>query len=608
MRIIDIYNYIATAVCVFIGAAAVVVCKKKKENAKETGSIPDKAAYILLGLIVLVAAFLRLWKLGSIPMGLAPDEASMGYDAYAIARFGVDRNGFPYPVYPITWGPGGGSPLMIYLNVLTIKLFGTGIVKLRLLPAILGILTVPIFFGILKEISRKSSYSNELSLFGAAFLAICPWHVILTRWSLDSNIMPFTLGLALYLFMLGIRKQSTLLYCLSAGMYAVCMYSYGSATIVVPIHLLLICIICIRKKVLSIGQLIGAGVTFLVIFAPLLLFYAVNYLGLPEIVTEHFSVNKFTASRTGEVFLTPGPGMFGTLITNIKTLLIALTVGDKNEMLCHFYPGYWMLYVFTFPIVFLGIFLGARELFAPKHASETGKRAAEGAAAGSAGGAAAEVGPADGADDSDKLYAMNALWMTLLIACFVMAIVIMADASRMVMMYLPLIFFFVKGAGFVMKHTDKFFYGLCVMVLLAAVSFSKDYFRDFSDKAAGVFMPGYGDAMKRAYEMAGDERTIYSTYDGLSSPFMLALYYTEYSPVEFNKTVVYKDPDAEFRVAKSFGNFVFELPKDAFAGASIADKYDGDVFVLSSAEKEELSELPGEYTIETIGGYVIIYK
>ena len=589
MRIIDIYNCIATAACVLMGAAAFVVSGKRhkrsvgstdliSDNKAKTSSGPARAlskqaTYIILGVILVIAAFLRLWKLGSIPLGLAPDEASIGYDAYAIAKFGVDRNGYAYPVYPITWGPGGGSPLLIYLNVLTIKLFGTGIVKLRMIPAICGILTVVLFFFILKELTEKNTYSNEISLFGAAFLAVCPWHVILSRWSLDSNIMPFTLGLAIYLFMLGIKRNSTLFYCLSAGMYSICMYSYGSATIVVPLHLLLICIICIRKKTLSIKQLIAAGVTFMVIFAPLFVFYAVNYLGLPEIITEHFCVNKFTASRTGEVFLTPGPGFFCQLLENVKTLLIALTIGDKHEMLCHFYPGYWMLYVFTFPMVFIGIGIGVKELFTR---DET---------------------------ESNITYSINALWSTLLIACFIMAIAIKADASRMVMMYLPLIFYFVKGAEYIYKNVRKCFYALCVVVLLAAISFSKDYFTDFSNKAADVFMPTYGDAMVRAAQIAGDDRTVYSTYDGLSSPFMLALYYTNYSPVDFHNTVVYKDPEDEFRVAASYGNFVFGLPDDVLAAVS-----GDDIIVLSSAEKEALGELPSAYKAEQVGGYVIIYK
>ena len=569
MRIIDYYNYIATAACAVIGAAAVIIYKKAKDKdveAKEAKELSTNATRILLIVIMLLAAAVRLIGLGSIPAGLQQDEASLGYDAFAIAKYGVDRNGFAYPIYPITWGCGGGSPLMIYLNVLTIKLFGTGVVKLRLLPAILGVATVYVFYLILKEITL----SEKKALFGAAFLAVCPWHIILSRWSLDSNIMPFTLGLSVYLFILGIKTEKTLIYCLSAASYALCMYSYGSATIVIPIHLLLISIYCLRKKVLSVKQLILAMVTFVIVFAPLLVFYAVNYLGLPEIVTNSFSFNKFSASRSDEVFLRLDSSLPAALWDNVKQLLITLTIGDNDEMLCHFIPGYATLFEFTFPITFLGIFIGKKAF--------------------------------DIKTEDNKRSAMDAVFTTLLISCVLLALGIRSDVSRMVMIFLPLIYFMVKGISFIWDRRAIGAYAVMVVTFLAAVLFVKDYFVGFNDRTSDIFMPGYGEATKRAYEIAGDEKEIYSTYEDLSAPFMLALYYTDYDPVKFADTVVYKDETAEFRVAESFGNFKFGLPEDY-----ASDSYKDAVLILSSSELESIDQGSG-CTIENFGKYSVVYN
>ena len=569
MRIIDYYNYIATAACAVIGAAAVIIYKKAKDKdveAKGAAVLSANAARIFLIVIMLFAAAVRLIGLGSIPAGLQQDEASLGYDAFAIAKYGVDRNGFAYPIYPITWGCGGGSPLMIYLNVLTIKLFGTGVVKLRLLPAILGVATVYVFYLILKEITL----SEKKALFGAAFLAVCPWHIILSRWSLDSNIMPFTLGLSVYLFILGIKTEKTLIYCLSAASYALCMYSYGSATIVIPIHLLLISIYCLRKKVLSVEQLILAMVTFIIVFAPLLVFYAVNYLGLPEIVTGSFSFNKFTASRSDEVFLRLDSSLPAALWDNVKQLLITLTIGDNDEMLCHFIPGYATLFEFTFPITFLGIFIGKKAF--------------------------------DIKAEDNKRSAMDAVFTTLLISCVLFALGIRSDVSRMVMIFLPLIYFMVKGISFIWDRRAIGAYAVMVVTFLAAVLFVKDYFVGFNDRTSDIFMPGYGEATKRAYEIAGDEKEIYSTYEDLSAPFMLALYYTDYDPVKFADTVVYKDETAEFRVAESFGNFKFGLPEDY-----ASDSYKDAVLILSSSELESIDQGSG-CTIENFGKYSVVYN
>ena len=528
---------------------------------------------IIFAVILVIGAFLRLFKLGVVPLGLQQDEASIGYDAFCLATYGIDRNGYPWPVYPITWGCGGGSPLLIYLNVISIKLFGTGILKLRLIPAILGTATIQLLFATLREGFGEKSYRNEAALLGAGFLAICPWHIILSRWSLDCNIMPFNMMVAVYLFILAARKKSTLLYALSAAAFSVCMYSYGAATIVVPIVLLIICIYSMVKRVLNVRQLIISGVTFLVVFLPLLIFYGVNYLGLPEIITPYFCFNKFTAARTGEAFIAFDGNLAATLIGNLKSLVLAMTIGDSHHTIAHYYPGYASLFEFTFPVTFTGLVLGFKELFVR------------------------------GKDEAGRNFGvMNAMFAAFFIASVILCLFILPDINRLVMFFIPCIYFFVRGAAFILENAGKAFVVLEALLLFAAVSFSRDYFTDYSRYATSIYMPGYGDAVQRAYDIAGDAREIRSTYDGLSAPFMLALYYTDYDPYRFFSTVEYKDPEAEFRIARSFGNFTFELPEDV-----TGTEYDDDVFIASSSEVSLFPEDQG-YTVESFGGYHVIYK
>lgn len=573
MRIIDYYNYFAAAIYFFVCAAALFLDLSGKGKIEEKKSfVGNRANWIFFSIILVISAFLRLYKLGEVPLGFQQDEASIGYDAYTLANYGIDRNGYAWPVYPITWGCGGGSPLLIYLNVISIKLFGTGIVKLRLIPALLGILTVLIFYFSLRIIFEKKSYINEVSLLGMAFLAVCPWHIILSRWSLDSNIMPFNLILSVYLFLLGAKKRSTVLFCLSAASFSVCMYSYGAATIVVPVFLLLICAYCLGKKILTVKQLVLAMITFMVIFAPLLWFYAVNYLGVPEFISPYFCVNKMTAARTGEAFISFNSSFFRAAAGNIFLMIKAVTVGDDSFTLVHYYPGYASLYAFTFPVTFCGVVISLKELLKKN-------------------------------SDEEKIYVLgNAIFVLLTVACMVLSVVIIPDISRLVMVFIPFIYFFIKGQIFVLKQSYKLTLILIALILLAAFSFNRDYFSDYNSYANSIFMPGYGDAISRAYEIAGDDKIIYSTYDGLSSPFMLALYYNEYDPNKFFTTVIYKDDKAEFRVAKSFGNFVFELPKDLNS-----EEYANSVFVLSSGDLSNLLHAE-QYTVEGFGAYWVVYK
>ena len=573
MRLIDYYNYIATAAYILMGVAAVFLYFKGRKNEKE--GISDKASGIIFLIIMAVAALIRLYKLGEIPLGLQQDEASIGYDAYTLATFGIDRNGYHWPIYPITWGCGGGSPLLIYLNVISVSLFGPSIKNLRMIPAICGILTVALFYSVIRIVMEGRRFRNEMALLGAAFLAICPWHVILSRWSLDCNIMPFNMMLAFWLFMLGIRKNNGLMYCLSSAAFAICMYSYGAATIVVPILLLVLCAYGLKTRILTWRDVIASFVTFIIVFLPLLIFYAINYLGLPEIVTDYVCFNKFTAARTGEAFIALDGSFFGNILDNLKSMLLAVTVGDDSHTLAHFYPGYASLFEFTFPVTFIGLFICIRQAFTGKDRSE---------------------------ELSGQYRIGIMLFVSAVIGSVVLDIVILPDINRLVMMFIPFIFFFIVGAGFILEHARYLFVALAGLLMIGALSFTRDYFTDYSHYALSIYMPGYGDAIKRAYEVSEDTREIHSTYEGLSAPFMLALYYTKYDPYMFGSTVEYKDPYAEFRIAKSFGNFTFELPEDV-----TDEKYDSDIFVVSSSELELFGDLSG-YNVDDYGGYFVVYR
>ena len=155
------------------------------EQPSETKQPAGARVLISALLIILAGAFLRFYALGKIPYGLNQDEASIGYDAWTLATSGIDRNGYSWPVYPITWGSGGGSPLMVYLAVLTTKLFGATVFSLRLTPAVAGVLTLVLFFFVVRML-----LGDAAAFAGTAFLAVCPWHIILSRWALDSNTLP----------------------------------------------------------------------------------------------------------------------------------------------------------------------------------------------------------------------------------------------------------------------------------------------------------------------------------------------------------------------------------------------------------------------------------
>lgn len=118
--------------------------------------------------IVLGALLLRTVDLTAMPLGLHGDEAVSGLEAERILREG---NIGPYS--PLALGQPTGP---LYLVALAVALFGNTILAVRLVPALLGVLTVVALFFVLRR-----AYGSAVALGGAAILATQDWHLHFSR-------------------------------------------------------------------------------------------------------------------------------------------------------------------------------------------------------------------------------------------------------------------------------------------------------------------------------------------------------------------------------------------------------------------------------------------
>ena len=78
---------------------------------------------ILLITVLIITAFLRLWKISEVPVSLFGDELDVGYHAYSILKTGRDYSGNFMPIHfksLAEWR----TPLYLYSAVPTVALFG----------------------------------------------------------------------------------------------------------------------------------------------------------------------------------------------------------------------------------------------------------------------------------------------------------------------------------------------------------------------------------------------------------------------------------------------------------------------------------------------------
>jgi len=148
----------------------------------------------LLAAIVLIAAFLRLYRLGDLPPPMNADEASRGYDAWSLWQTGRDQFGVHLPAFLRSFGPGDySSATSAYLSAPLSGLTGFGVRGIRLTTALAGIATVLFVYGWLNLVR-----CGRWALIAAAILAVNPWHVRISRWAHEAHLTPFFLAAGFY--------------------------------------------------------------------------------------------------------------------------------------------------------------------------------------------------------------------------------------------------------------------------------------------------------------------------------------------------------------------------------------------------------------------------
>ena len=142
--------------------------------------------------VVVLATFLRVYRLNEFPPALYWDEAFDGYDALRVVQT---------PSHPIFFeGDTGREPLTIYLQALGIIVWGNREWTLRIVPALLGIVTIPALYRMTRTWFNEDARAKEIGLLAAGMLAVSFWHVDLSRLSLRAIAYPLLGVVTLWLF------------------------------------------------------------------------------------------------------------------------------------------------------------------------------------------------------------------------------------------------------------------------------------------------------------------------------------------------------------------------------------------------------------------------
>lgn len=303
--------------------------------------------WLLFALAMAAALFLRLYRWPNLPAGAQCDEVMSGVDAYALALYGTDRFGTSLPAMLWGWGYGQQSAFLAYFSSLFLRFMEPSLVALRLPMLLLALASLVVLWDFARRIAGRG-----YALIALWFCAVCPWHIMLSRWSIDANTFSLMLLFSCDALAAGLGRRPMLY--VSMALFGLTMYTYGIAVYSVPVLLVaLAAYLLLRSKVRPL-QLIACVGIYLVVAGPLLMTMAINTFGWDTMRLGPITMQFFSESERKQdiIFFAKEPffqRLFGDLTQYLDNTLLQRGFAENFSV-----RGYHTLFTFTGPMMLLG--------------------------------------------------------------------------------------------------------------------------------------------------------------------------------------------------------------------------------------------------------------
>jgi 4-amino-4-deoxy-L-arabinose transferase-like glycosyltransferase len=335
------------------------------------------ASFLLILAIFLAGTFLRFYNLGVVPNSMEWDEVSWGYNAYSILRTGKDEYGVPLPISFKAFGD-YKQPVYVYSEVIPIAIFGLNSFAVRFPAALYGSLSILFIYLFLWELFYKTKKREVLALLAAGIFAISPWSIQFSRIAFETTLGVFFVLVGLYLFFLGIRKNSIAAFVISAAVFALSAYSYHSEKLFMPLLLLFLLLLFwkyfIKRKLLTLFLI-------LVIFlfnAPWIFNSTTTARGASVLFTSQ-TTQLLENSANAIIYDNLHHDKLGVLLNNRRIVYVntfflnylkhwdpnwLFVTGDLDR---HHPPGMGLLFFVSLPFIIWGLFKMIKDKYENRH-------------------------------------------------------------------------------------------------------------------------------------------------------------------------------------------------------------------------------------------------
>ncbi len=466
--------------------------------------VKDNAEKICFVIILLCCILVRVLFLGFVPSGINQDEAYIGYEAFSLAKYGIDSWGYTNPCYFISWGS-GMNVFYAYLLRCFFMILGYEDWVLRFPQAVVSVLGCLAFYCMLKK-----GYGKKVALFGFFIISVMPWNIMNARWGLESAMLPSCLMIAVWLWVKAFDDIKYLYFSFIG--FGICFYIYAVSWVFLAIYLPLLVIYFWWYNKDKWIHLWAGGLVLSVFALPLFWFLLVNTYGFDEYKGALFSVPRLIYWRGNEW----GVENFDIklwAIYNIFILQDKVTIREVIPGIGLFYDKYWLLFI----LGFIGLVLDIKK---------NGFRA--------------------------KCSVFILIWF---VVGGIYVSLLYCSGTRVNLMYMPVMLILALSAKLLFRY-KWVGYSVVLIYLYLFVNFCYVYFGKYDEIAQDYFSVGFKEALKEANKVHKDRFYDVVIVDE-PTVYPKILWYEKINPRDFMKTIYWRYEVNAYMEPLSFLHYKF---------------------------------------------------
>ena len=201
-------------------------------------------------------------------------------------------------------------------------------------------------------LTQPPSGYSKYALLGMFFMAISPWHIMNTRWAVESNILPFIFLAGFAFFLAAI--ENGMWFIPASACFALCLYAYGTAYVAIPIFILLGIPAAIYFKKIEIKYIIPGLLLFFLLAVPIILFVIINTFKLETIQIGSVTIPRLPVEARYESLAAIFEKSPLNAIANNLVVMFNLLWNQKDDFAWSFVEPFGYFYKLTFPLVLIG--------------------------------------------------------------------------------------------------------------------------------------------------------------------------------------------------------------------------------------------------------------